>query len=120
MFSPTVGFTRTNLHLARLLLARGQPRKATDLLYSALEGALDGANYYVTHTELREALADGYAALGKTDSARVNWNWLSAALAHADAGARPRYATVRAHLASVRTHPSSTSSSSRPIPANTP
>lgn len=98
MFSPTMGFTRSNYDLARLLLGRGDARKASSLLRAALQGSLETTNYYITHTELHELLAEAYARLGQADSARVHWSWVTRALAHADSAARPRYVDAVARL----------------------
>jgi DNA-binding SARP family transcriptional activator len=102
MFSRTMGYTRSNLLLARLLLRRGDARRAADLLRAALRGSLGSSNFYVTHTELHETLGDAYASLGKADSARASWNWVSVALAHADSAAKPRYLSAINHLGGVR------------------
>jgi DNA-binding SARP family transcriptional activator/TolB-like protein len=90
IYSPTLGFTLTNYHLARLYLARGEPRKAADILRPALQGYIDLAAF----TELHELIAEAYDRLGQADSARVHWRWVAGALAHADPEARPRYLTA--------------------------
>jgi lipopolysaccharide biosynthesis regulator YciM len=110
MFSKTMGFTRSNLLLARLLVARGETRRAADFLRAALQGATSSSNYFVTLTELHEALAQAYASLGMTDSARVHWHWVSLALARADSGARPRYLAAMNHLTARRVADSDSSS----------
>ena len=90
IYSPTLGFTRTNERLARLYLARGEPRKAAAILRPALQGFIGMAVF----TDLHELLAEAYDRLGQTDSARVHWRWVAGALSHADPEARPRYATA--------------------------
>ncbi|HET9294546.1 MAG TPA: BTAD domain-containing putative transcriptional regulator [Gemmatimonadales bacterium] len=90
IYSPTLGFTRTNYHLARLFLARGEPRKAAAILRPALQGFIGMAAF----TDLHELIAEAYDRLGQADSARVHWRWVAGALAHADPEARPRYATA--------------------------
>ncbi|MDX2191855.1 MAG: BTAD domain-containing putative transcriptional regulator [Gemmatimonadales bacterium] len=57
IFSPVIGFTRTNLHLARLLAKAGRREEAATLLRQALRGNLDGANLYVARRLLRAELA---------------------------------------------------------------
>ncbi|HEX9893942.1 MAG TPA: hypothetical protein VGA78_08450 [Gemmatimonadales bacterium] len=94
IYSRTLGFTRTNYHLARHHLARGEPRRAADLLRPALQGSLESSNYYVTHTEVHQLLAEAYARLGQPDSALVHRRWIAAALAQADSGARARLAAA--------------------------
>ena len=90
IFSPTVGFTRSNLWLGRLLLARGRPADAIGWLRPALRGTLEGPNLYVTRTEIHEELARGFDAIGQSDSARTHWTHVARALARSDAGARQR------------------------------
>lgn len=90
IYSPTLGFTLTNYHLARLYLARGEPRQAADILRPALQGYIDLAVF----TDLHELIAEAYERLGQADSARVHWRWVAGALAHADPEARPRYAAA--------------------------
>jgi len=119
MFSRTMGYTRSNLLLARLLLTRGDARKAADLLRAALQGSLGSSNFYVTHTELHETLGDAYALLGKTDSARAHWSWVSVALAHADSAAKPRYQAALNHLAGARVADFDSSSRRNGTPAVT-
>jgi DNA-binding SARP family transcriptional activator len=56
--SPTLGYTRTNLHLARLYLARGRREEARTILRAALRGlSLGGSSIYANRRELRELLA---------------------------------------------------------------
>ena len=98
IFSPTVGFTRSNLVLGRLLQAYGRPGEAIGWLRPALRGTLEGANLYVTLTEVHEEVARAYAATGQTDSARVHWSYVAKALSHSDPGARDRLERARAAL----------------------
>ena len=98
IFSPTLGFTRSNYHLARLYLARGEPRKAINLLRQALQGGFESTNYFVTHTELHELIARAYTGLGVRDSAAPHWRWVSAALAQSDPEARARLVAARRQL----------------------
>lgn len=57
LFSPTLGYTRTNLHLARLYLARGRRADARTVLAAALRGlSLGGSSIYANRRELRELL----------------------------------------------------------------
>jgi hypothetical protein len=98
IFSPTLGFTRSNYYLARLHLARGEARQAADLLRPALHGGFESTNYYVTHTELRELLGEAYAKLGRRDSAAANFRWVAGALAQADPEAQGRLTAARGRL----------------------
>jgi hypothetical protein len=77
--SPNVGYTRINLELARVLLAEHRPRDAVPALSAALRGSLEGSNYYVSRTELEDALARAFAEAGRADSARVYRSRVAAA-----------------------------------------
>ena len=90
MFSLTYGYTRTNLELARALLALGRPRDAVAVLQPAFRGPLDASNLYVTHTELHEMLARAFDAAGERDSAMTHYRWVVAAWRNADPEFRPR------------------------------
>jgi tetratricopeptide (TPR) repeat protein len=58
VYSPTLGYTRTNLHLARLYLARGRGEEARTILRAALRGlSLGGSSIYANRRELRDLLA---------------------------------------------------------------
>jgi hypothetical protein len=85
MFSPNLGYTRVNLALARVLVAERRPRDAVPVLRAALRGNLEGSNYYVTRTELQDALARAFAGAGDADSARVYRARVAAARARAEA-----------------------------------
>jgi tetratricopeptide (TPR) repeat protein len=76
IFSPAAGYTRINVELARLHLARGEPREAIPLLRAALHGSLEASNLYVTHTELHELLARAFTAAGEPDSAAAHRHYL--------------------------------------------
>jgi tetratricopeptide (TPR) repeat protein len=92
IWSPTSGYTRTNLELARLLLALGRPREAIPVLRAALAGSLQSSQLYVTHTELRALLGQAYAELGLADSAAAQRRWVARAIAGADPEVRERIA----------------------------
>jgi tetratricopeptide (TPR) repeat protein len=83
LFSPTEGYTRINLEMARSLLVLGREREAVTILQPALRGGVDGSNTYVTHTELHEALAHAFdqgkrPACAAAHSAAVERAWRSA------------------------------------------
>jgi len=103
VFSPTYGYTRTNLELARGLMAVGRPGEAIAVLQPALRGPLDASNLYVTHTELHEMLARAFEAAGQRDSAISHYRWVVAAWRHADPEFRPRVEAARAHLTQLAT-----------------
>jgi tetratricopeptide (TPR) repeat protein len=94
LYSPTLGYTRTNYLLARLHLARGEPRPAADLLRPALQGFIGHTSF----TDLHELIAQAYDRLGMADSARVHWAWVARALEHADPVAQPRHTAALARL----------------------
>ena len=79
IWSPTLGFTRSNYRLAELLVARKQAGEAAALLGAALRGTLEGQNLYITRTALHELLARAYADLGMADSARMHERYVQAA-----------------------------------------
>jgi tetratricopeptide (TPR) repeat protein len=103
VFSLTYGYTRTNLELARTLIAIDRPREAIAVLQPALRGPLDASNLYVTHTELHEMLALAFEAAGQRDSAIAHYRWIVAAWRDADPEFRPRVETARAHLMQLAT-----------------
>jgi tetratricopeptide (TPR) repeat protein len=98
VFSLTEGYTRINLEMARSLVVLGRHAEAIAVLQPALRGGVDGANSYVTHTELHEALARAFEAAGQADSAAAHWNAVERAWRDADPvfAERYYYAAVRA------------------------
>jgi len=101
LFSPTYGYTRTNLELARALMATGWPRDAVAVLQSALRGPLDASNRYVTHTELHEMLARAFEAAGEDDSAVAHYRWVVHAWRRADPEFQRRRAFAQRQLAAL-------------------
>lgn len=101
LFSTTEGYTRANLELARSLMALRRHAEAIEVLRPALRGGVDGSNTYVTHTELREALAHAYEGAGKPDSAAAQYVLVERAWRRADPefGDRYREARVKSALA---------------------
>jgi len=83
--SPSLGYTRINLELARALLRMGRAAEAVPVLQAALRGEVDASNLYVTRTELHEVLAEAFERAGQADSARVHWQAVASALARSDA-----------------------------------
>lgn len=76
VFSWNMGFTRTNLELARALLRLGRPQEAVAALQPAFRGSLDLSNSYVTHTELHRELARAWQMVGNADSAEAHARWV--------------------------------------------
>lgn len=98
LFSLSDGYTRTNLLLARSLLALHRPLEAVAVLQPALRGGVDGSNSYVSRTELHEALALALDQAGLRDSAMVHWRSVEIAWRHADPQFQERYLrAVAAH-----------------------
>jgi hypothetical protein len=85
MQSPSLGYTRVNLELARSLIRLDRPGEAVPVLQAALRGEVDASNLYVTRTAIHEVLAEAFERAGNADSALVHWRAVASALAHADA-----------------------------------
>ena len=85
-----MGYTRTNLVLGKVLLALGKAHEAVAILEPALRGSLEASNYYVTRTELKEVLADAYAAAGDKPRAAAYYAQVALAWHDCDAKLRPR------------------------------
>ncbi|HUQ80870.1 MAG TPA: BTAD domain-containing putative transcriptional regulator [Gemmatimonadaceae bacterium] len=90
IYSPNLGYTRTNLELGRALVRTGRAPEAVATLQSALRGYSDGSNLYANRTELHEALADAWAAAGGADSARAHYRLVADAWANGDAPFKAR------------------------------
>jgi DNA-binding SARP family transcriptional activator len=84
VYSWSLGYTRINYELARVLLRQGRPREAVAALQPALRGEIDAANLWITRTDLHEALAQSFAAAGETDSAAVHYRAVVRAWSRAD------------------------------------
>jgi DNA-binding SARP family transcriptional activator/TolB-like protein len=95
LYSPNFGYTRTNLELARSLLALGRAGEAVPVLQSSLRGGWDGSNLYVSRTELHELLARAFEASGRRDSAAVHFRMVESAWRRADPALAPRYQAAR-------------------------
>ncbi len=74
IFSATVGYSRTNLELGRVLLELRRPQEAAAWAEAALRGPFDGSNTYATSTELAELAAAGWDAAGVRDSAVMRYH----------------------------------------------
>lgn len=97
-FSPTEGFTRINLELARALARAGRPRDAVPWLEAALRGGIEGSNFYVTRPALRDELGRIFAAIGEVDSARAQYTLVASAWAQAEPPYRARRDSALAYL----------------------
>lgn len=95
LYSLTDGYTRTNLMMARSLLALERGAEAIPILRPAIHGGVDGSNSYVSRTELHEALAMAFDQAGRRDSAVVHWRAVESAWRRADPQFRDRYLRAR-------------------------
>lgn len=77
--SPTNGWTRTNLHLARELMKLGRYREAAEIAGSALRGSVGGGGFSVPHRDFHEVAAGAWRSAGVADSARVHKEWVRGA-----------------------------------------
>jgi DNA-binding SARP family transcriptional activator/tetratricopeptide (TPR) repeat protein len=100
--SRTLGHTRTNVELARLLLELERPREAVAILQSALRGSLEASNLYVTHTDVHELLGRAWEAAGRPDSALHHYQRVLAAWRAADPELAGRRAVVAARVAALK------------------
>lgn len=91
-------YSRVNLALAHALLARARPADAVLVLGPPLRASLESVNYYATHAELHEALAQSFDAAGQHDSAAAHYAWVAAAWQHADPTFLPRRQAACARL----------------------
>ena len=102
IFSPVLGFTRTNFELARTLLDLNRPQDAIAPLQSALRGPIEASALYVTRTELHELLAKSFDLTNQRDSARVYYQEVAAAWASGDPPFRARAEAARKRLLELR------------------
>ncbi len=101
IFSRTLGYTRTNYDLARVLTRLGRPTEAIAVLQPAFRGELDGSNMYVTRTDLHEALARAFDLAGMRDSAIVHYEAAISAWRAADGSIRPRRDSAASRVAAL-------------------
>jgi len=102
VFSPTNGYSRTNLALGAALLAAGRPAEAAAVARAGLAGPIDGSSYYVTRTELHELAARAFDAAGEPDSAAPQYAQVVRAWSRADPAFASRLAAARTRLAALR------------------
>jgi DNA-binding SARP family transcriptional activator/Tfp pilus assembly protein PilF/TolB-like protein len=94
VFSTTLGYTRTNVEMARALIRLKRHPEAIAVLESALRGSLEAANLYVTHSEVRLVLAEAYARAGQRERAARELAWVARAWSNAEPLLRPRLAEI--------------------------
>ena len=98
IYSTSLGFTRVNYELARVLMRRGRPGEAVEVLEPALRGEVDAANLYITRADLHELAAQAYDRLGERDRAAVHYRAIVRAWANADEQFHARRETARRWL----------------------
>jgi tetratricopeptide (TPR) repeat protein len=96
MFSLTEGYTRTNLELAKSLMALRRYVEAVAILQPVLRGTVDGGATSATHTEVRELLARAYEGAGMRDSAALQYAIVERNWRRADPEFAERYREARA------------------------
>ena len=94
MFSVPLGYTRTNVEMAKALLRLRRYAEAVAVLEPALRGSLEASNLYVTHSEIRLLLAQAYAGGGQPDRANRELEWVRRAWVKADPILRPQLEAV--------------------------
>ena len=102
LVDPVSGYSRVNLELARMLLARNQPREAIPVLRAPLAGPIESTNYYTTLTELHALLGEAFDRAGEADSALAHYDYTLVAWAHADPQFRPRVLLIQRRVAALR------------------
>jgi DNA-binding SARP family transcriptional activator/TolB-like protein len=101
IYSPTSGYTRTNLELGRLLVEQRKWDDAIAVLAPALRGPLDASNLYASRTEIEEGLARAFDGAGRADSAIVYYRRVSDAWSAGDEPFRARSGAARRRAASL-------------------
>ena len=104
VFSPSMGYTRTNYDLAQVLLMLHRPGQAIAIIQPALHGVVDASNMYVTRTDLQQVLAQAFDMNAQPDSAIAHYSAVVAALDHADSEFASRRATCRERLRQLSQH----------------
>ncbi|HEX5409331.1 MAG TPA: BTAD domain-containing putative transcriptional regulator [Gemmatimonadaceae bacterium] len=101
LVDPVNGYSRVNLELAKILLARNQERDAIPLLRAPLAGPIESESYYNTLTELHVMLGNAFERAGAPDSAIVHYRYVLAAWRHADPQFRPRLLAIQRRVSAL-------------------
>ena len=96
VYSPTSGFSRTNVELARLYLASGRPGAAVAVLRPVLHGSSESGNSYYTRTAIHELLAQAFDSAGQRDSAIVHYGTVARVWSAGDPAFQLKARTARA------------------------
>lgn len=95
MFSPGLGYARTNYEWARALLRLGRPREAIAILQPTIPHLLEGGGLYVTRTDVQELLAQAWDRAGVRDSALVHYRAVLDVLRQSDPPFAARVSATR-------------------------
>jgi DNA-binding SARP family transcriptional activator len=99
--SPTTGYTRTNVALARSLLRLGRSGEAVVVLQAALRGGVEASPLYASRTEIHELLARAWQAAGRADSAVAHFATVARVWSAGDPPYRARAAAAAARVAAI-------------------
>ena len=88
------GWTRTNLHLARVQIMTSHPERAIPTLRRAYREPLDAMGRYAPRTDLDFEMARAFHAMGRADSAAVYAGRVRSAWAHAEPETARRLASL--------------------------
>jgi tetratricopeptide (TPR) repeat protein len=101
IYSPVVGYSRTNFELARALLALNRPKEAIPVLRAGLRGPVEASSSYVTQTELHDLLAKTFERANQPDSAAAHYRRVITAWSAGDPPFRARADSARARIAAL-------------------
>jgi tetratricopeptide (TPR) repeat protein len=102
IYSPTLGYTRTNYELGKVYLGVDRPRDAVAVLGPAIRGAMEASNLYITRTELHELLAQAHERAGARDSAAAHYAAVVDAWREGEPQFTARWNAARARLAALQ------------------
>lgn len=101
IWSPTTGYTRTDLEMGRVLLRLGLPREAAKICGSGLRAEMSASAQYVSRGELHDCVGRAWLAAGEKDSARVHLATVVRQWERAEPAWMPRRDSVRTLLESL-------------------
>jgi predicted Zn-dependent protease len=100
-----VGYTRTNIELAKALLRVRRAREAVTVLQPAFRGPVEASNFYVSRTDIHELLGQAWAAVGDAaarDSAAAHYTLVVKAWSRADSTFAARKQAATSELVRLR------------------
>jgi tetratricopeptide (TPR) repeat protein len=101
LFSPVIGYSRTNIEMAKAYLALNRPAEAVAILESAMRGPYDGASTYAVPAELWEWTATANEAAGRREDAVRYYRKLLSVWKRADPEFQPRIARAHERIAAL-------------------